>query len=523
MSVSRQRRTASWSRRAFAAILSVSLGTGGTGWAAQERQVPRHPRELERTLAAFAAPDPDPLRAELAGGAVAYVVEDHALPLVEVAVAMRAGRYLEPPGKTGVATLAAVLMRSGGAGELGADQLNEAIDRLGADIDTGIGDLRGGARLSATTWTLDRALELFFDVLARPRFQPDRLATLKSNMLEGLTRRNENPLDVLEREWGWLLFGADHFLTRPPTAESVASIDRQDLLSFHRESFRPASLIFAVSGDVDREAILAKLRDALAAWPAVTSGARPWPPEPPAFDGRPGLFHVEADVPQAKVLIGHRAVDISERPSAERAAMELVNEILGGSGAISRIAGRLRTAEGLAYRASASYDLRRPWPTDFRVFFETENRLAARAIAAALQEIERLRTQRVHPQELEIAKQALLTSIRRSFESAEKTAGYLAEDELLGRGHDSWSGRYRALQAVTAEEVREAARRALRSDELVFLVVGRGAELGLGKSTNPFDTPELERVTGHRAERLPRRDPLTLEPRTSRLNRNAEF
>ena len=113
-----------------------------------------------------------------------------------------------------------------------------------------------------------------------------------------------------------------------------------------------------------------------------------------------------------------------------------------------------------------------------------------------------------------MAKQTLLASIRRSFDSAEKIAGYLAEDELLGRPHESWQGRYEAIQAVTAEELREAARRALRPDDLVYLVVGRGSEIGLADSANPFDSSQLERQTGHRVRRLPRRDPSTLAPVT---------
>ena len=503
------------------ATVGGPISPPGAGGRATDREpagapspLPDHPRMLTGGVPTFRAPRPARHRIPLAGGSVLYVVEDHSLPLVDVVAAARAGRYLEPVAKAGLAGLTGALMRSGGAGELDADALDRALDQLGAEIRTGIGDRRAGASLSATTWTLDRALPLFFDILARPRFQPDRLETLRGNLREALTRRNADPLEVLEREWGWLLFGHDHFLTRAPTASSAAELQREDLLALHRRAFQPGHLIFAVSGDVDPKVIRERIEEALADWPQPGPAPAPWPPPAPPLNPMPGLFHAEADVPQAKVLIGHRVHRPADRSPRERAGLEIMNEVLGGSGAISRIAGRLRTVDGLAYRASSHYDLGLPWPTDFRVFFETKNRSVARAVAAAREEIERIRSQLVHPQELAVAKQALLASIRSSFDSAEKLAGYLAEDELLGRPHESWQERYEAIQAVTAGELREAAESALHPSELVYLVVGRGSEIGLTRSTNPFDPSELERQTGHRVRRLPRRDPLTLEPIT---------
>ncbi len=485
--------------------------------ASETPPLPRHPREIRIEPSAFAPPVPEGRRFELEGGAVLFLEEDRSLPLVEVAVALRVGSFLDPPEQVGLASLAAALLRRGGAGDLDADELDARIDELGAEVDSRAGTIRGGASLSVPTWNLDPGLDLLFEILSRPRFQEDRLATAESTLLESMGRRNDDPLELLEREWEWLLFGREHFSTRPLTPATLEAIDRNDLAGFHRRHWRPEALVFAVSGDVSREEVAPRLERRLAAWAAAAGAPEPrppWPPPPPRATPAPGLYLVEARAPQAKVFLGHRAAAPGPTSPRQRAALAVLGEVLGGGGAVSRIAGRLRTAEGIAYRASASIDFDEPWPRDLRVFFEADGGNVARAIAACRQEIERLRSQPVRDEELAAAKRALRARIRLSFETAENVAGLLAEDALLGRPPGYWREHYRAIAEVGTEELLEAARISLRPEELVFLVVGRPEELGTGPEPGAAgESSTLERAAGHRAVRLPARDPRTLEPR----------
>ncbi|MEE8138178.1 MAG: pitrilysin family protein, partial [Thermoanaerobaculia bacterium] len=406
------------------------------------------------------------------------------------------------------------LLRRGGTELLPADPFDERADTLGARLDSTSGLTRGGASLSAMAWELDEALDLFFAMLARPAFQPDRLASAQRNLRESMQRRNEDPRAILEREWEWLTFGERHFSTRPVTPASLAAIRRQDLLSFHQRYWRPQQLIFAVSGDFRPQEMLAALNRRLAAWPE-SPPENPlesrWPPSAPSSRARPGLYHVEEDVPQAKVALGHRAVETPGWLDPDRFVLQVVNEVLGGSGAISRVAGRLRTVEGLVYRASARYELGDLWPGDFQIFFATESRNSGRAVALALEELQRLRSRSVHPKELEVAKRTLLGNLRLAFDTAEEIAGTFAEDELLGRPHAYWEAYREGIQRVSREDVLRVARTHILPEDFVFLVVGRWQEISGGAEPG---ASALERATGHRVTHLPNRDPLTLRPLT---------
>jgi len=488
------------------------LGCGGVAFSAEQSSIPASPLALRFDEREMQLPNAEGRRRLIHHGTVVYLAEDHTLPLVEVAVALRAGSFLEMPRQAGLASLTGALVRRGGTRLRSADSLDNRVDELGARIQSFAGFTRSAASLSVPTWALDEALDLFFEVLSSPSFQADRLTSVKTNLLESMSRRNQDPLDVLEREWQWLVFGRRHFSSTPVTPSSLDVIDTQALIRFHQTYWRPENLVFAVSGDFRVETLLASLEERLAGWPSRGSDpapARPipWPPEGPSFGPTPGLYHYEADVPQAKVALGTRLAREIPWDSADRFALEVLGEILGGSGAISRVAGRLRTAEGLVYRASARLDPGELWVGDYQIFFDTRGAQVARAVELSLDELRRIRTQPVHPTELEVAKQTLLGRLRLSFDTAEEIAGLLAENEILERPHDYWDRYLRGIEATTADEVLQAANAYLLPDQLLYLVVGRWHEIAQGVQEGQS---QLEKVTRHRVRHLPARDPLTL-------------
>jgi zinc protease len=188
-------------------LLGISLALSGAigllGETSQE--VPSHPRQLQFEQEQQRLPTVEGRRHELKSGAVVYVVEDHTLPLVEIGLATRAGSYLDPPKKTGLAALTATQLRRGGSRELGPDEFDDRVDDLGALLDSQAGGSRAGARLSVPSWSFSDSLDLFFDMISKPAFNSARLENARTSYLESLTRRNENPLDIMQREWGWLL------------------------------------------------------------------------------------------------------------------------------------------------------------------------------------------------------------------------------------------------------------------------------------------------------------------------------
>src|SRR5262245_33145002 len=96
-------------------LLSLLLLTlSAAGLLAQSQQIPAHPRDLKYTPLVYTPPKRERSRHVLSNGVVAYLVEDHDLPLVNVSTIVRTGAYLDPAGKEGLAALTGSQIRSGG-------------------------------------------------------------------------------------------------------------------------------------------------------------------------------------------------------------------------------------------------------------------------------------------------------------------------------------------------------------------------------------------------------------------------
>ncbi len=498
-------------------IRSIVLGVvlvplaSTVGWAQTAQTIPVHPRQIDFDGDRQDLPQVDGRRYELSSGAIVYVVEDHTLPLVEISLATRAGSFLDPPDKAGLAIATATQLRRGGTSSLGPDDFDDRVDDLGALMDSKAGDTRAGATLSVPSWSFPDALEIFIEMISKPRFDATRLENARSSYLEGLTRRNENPLQVLQREWSWLLYGRDHFSTRLWTPSTLLAIDRNSVIEFHRDFWRPENMIVAVSGDVLTDTLLEMLDDYFSDWPEAKSEStsRRWPPSSPGEGVAPGLYHYEFDVPQTKVILGHRLQRRFDWQDTDRFVLAVVAEILGGKEAISRIGGRLRTSEGLVYRVGLSIDPGELWPGNVQIFFETRGDAVARAVQLTLEEIQRLTTESPHPTELAVAKRLLVSRLGMKFDTAEEIAGHFASDEFVERPHSYWQSYMDAIDRVTPDQVRAAAGKYLEADRLICLVVGRWSEIA---ADTAGETSLLEKAIGSTVRHLPARDPSTLEP-----------
>ncbi len=491
--------------RPFVAALLLLVVAGA---ASAAERIPAHPRDLTFGPLAFEGPDPAAYRHDLPGGGTAFVVEDHALPLVRIALTLRTGGFLEAPGEEGLAGLTATMLRRGGAGELSAEAFDERLDFLATNLSVMAGPTSTTVMLDCLSPRLDESLDLLFAMLTAPRFDAERLAVEKGNVREQLARRNDDAAEILQREWSWLLYGPAHPAARQMTAAGLEALGRDALVRFHRATYRPAHLIAAVAGDVEAASVLASLARRLAAWKA-DGPEIPWPPAAPEPRAEPGLFRVEKEIPQGKVVIGQLGVRWERWDDPGRYALMVMNEILGGD-FTSRITQRVRSDEGLAYSAGSSYDIGIFWPGSFTISYESKSATVALAAKISLEEIARIRTEEVSEAELRQAKSSFIDSFPRRFETPFLIARTFANDVLIDRPHTYWRDYRDRIRAVDAAAVREAAARHLDPERMLMLVVGDWAAIAPGDADGRASMGEL---FGGTARELPLRDPLTLEPR----------
>ena len=253
------------SRTAWILVI-VSLLWAGQASGDSEKSVPSRPEALRFPELRLVIPDAGGLRHELENGAVVYVAEDHAIPLVDVVLAIPAREGADPPGKAGLASLTASMIRQGGTRKRSAEELDQRIDDLGAEMAVFSGGGRYLAYLDCTQGVLEEALTLFFEMLREPGFQEDRVLLAKDRIESRLSERIDDPLEVLEREWRWLLGGQNDPRAQEIRPPDLEAIEPADLRSFHRQRWRPDSMVLAISGAVDTETVLALVGEGLSGW-----------------------------------------------------------------------------------------------------------------------------------------------------------------------------------------------------------------------------------------------------------------
>ena len=487
--------------RTIEALFCAAVVGTTAGRAAAE--IPPRPEDIPFPAFDFEPPNAADYRHTLQSGVTVYLAPSHEFPLINVSLTFKGGAYLDPPGKTGLAAATGAMMRRGGTTSTPAREMDEEFDFLAALASSACGATQSEASLNCLVSNLDEGFALFMDMVRRPGFAEDRLQIYTDEVLEDLKQRNDDAGRILRREWRALIFGRDHFEGRRPTKASIGSIGLEDLQAMHERIFHPGNLVVAATGDFEPTALLEKIEAAFEGW----SAGEPLPDPPaPAATLVPGVYHIEKDIPQGKVYIGLRGI---RRDDPDYFSLRLMNRILGGGGFTSRITSRVRSDEGLAYSVRSTMSPRVHYPGEIRASFQSKNPTVALAAKIILEEIERIRTEPVSGDELQVAKNALIETFPRTFESKAGMLSVFVDDDLTDRDPEFWENYRDNVRAVTAADVMQVARTHLLPEQMAFLIVGHWEGIAEGDLEGRATMSEF---FGGEVTHLPLRDPLTLEP-----------
>lgn len=410
---------------------------------------------------------PTPTRVVLDNGIILYLVEDRRLPMINLSARFGVGSVNEPADKIGLAGITGAVMRTGGSTSMSGDEIDETLEGLGATVETQIGRVSGSAFMSVLKDNVDTVLPILADVLMHPAFPDDKIELEKVTVRSTIARRNDDPTDMGFREFRKLIYGAESVYARHTEYATIDAISRDDLVAFHREWMHPDNTMFGVWGDFDTEEMVKKISEVFGGWEKAGFVRPDLPNVDYTFDSSVNFIRKD-DINQSTVVLGHIG-GVMDNP--DYFALRVMNDILSGgfSGRLFRI---VRSEQGLAYAVFGIYSANYNFPGIFYVACMTGSGTTAQAIRSLRHEVERMKTDEITEEELNLAKESFLNSFVFNFDSRREIISRQMTYEYYGYPQDFLEKTKTEIEKVTVDDVKRVAREYLQPDKMRIVVVG---------------------------------------------------
>lgn len=458
---------------ALACNLAACNTSGGGKGGTQRRVVPDEPWRQARPPAG-PVPElklPAVQRADLKNGLAVLVVEDHSLPMVVARVVVRAGAAQESAKDAGLAALAWDLLDEG-AGSLNQLALANAFANLGAQLHTSCEVESGAAQVELLKEHAEAGLKLLATVVSKPTFAAADVERVRAQAVARVKERQADPALVADALARALVYGSEHPYGHDPGG-SAATLDKLSAIkvrAFWSAHAAPKNAALILAGDITAEEAKAMAQKAFGAWSG--SGKAPKAAAEPAT--RTALTVATVDVPgapQVALRVARAGLAVAD---ADLPAMIVLNAVLGGA-ASSRLNMKLREEKQWSAGAwSEQQQLlgRGPW----RIGSEVQTDAAADAAAEMLALLEGIKGG-ITEDELVRAKEGWARSLPGLLGAPAAQASALGQVFALGLEPDRIAKLADAVRAVTLDDVKRVAERAIVKDDLVVVLVGDRATI----------------------------------------------
>lgn len=424
----------------------------------------QHPKDLKYPPLIFAPKRPQVVK--LDNGLTLYLLPDNELPLVRMYTLFRSGRVYDPPQKLGLAEMTGAVMRTGGWGTTSGSSLDHQLALRGASLTCRIDAEYGFASLLVhqrdTAWGLEQLLGM----LRSPKFAKEQVQEQRSQMLAAHRRWNDDPFYLGFGHFRKFVYGPRNRWAQRPTPKTIAALQRDDLVRFHKRYLRPQNIRVAITGNF-------KPKDMIRLWKQKVKG---WTAAPTVFPSvgtmpkktRPALVLVRKRIAQSVIVMGHLG---PPRHHPQWMAARVMNHILGG-GMLSRLFRELRTRRGLVYDAGSKL-FSGPQRGLFVAYTGTQAKTTTQALQVMLKVLKQARkSPTITADVLQRTQRALSNRFLFLFESPGQIVYRQAYFDYFGFPPRYLESYRQRLMRLTPKDIEKAIRAFLHPERFVILVVG---------------------------------------------------
>ena len=429
----------------------------------------------------------------LKNGLTVIIVENHKLPRASARLTIDNKPYFEGK-KAGVSGMMGSLMGRG-TPSITKDNFNERVDFLGANI--GFGSSSSFA--ASLSRYFDEVLGLMADGVKNSQFTQEEFDKEQKITLDGIKSNEKSVTSAARRVENLLTYGANHPYGEYISKESVNNITLADVETNYNRYYRPNNAYLIIQGDIKPKKIKKLVKNLFGDWKTREISEieiqKPINVETTEIN----FINMDNAVQSEIAIINNIELKLGDK---DYYAALLANRILGGSGT-ARLFKNLREDKGYTYGSYSSIRQSR-YAASFRATASVRNMVTDSSVVEMMKEINTIRYKKITKSELKNAKAQYIGSFVINVQKPETVAGYALNRELYNLSDNYYETYLEKINAVTIDDVQNAAIKYFRGDKARIIITGKGIDVlkNLEKNSdykinyfdkygNPSEKPEM--------------------------------
>lgn len=385
-----------------------------------------------------------------------------ASPITHCCFMVNAGSRDEPENKEGLAHFIEHLLFKE-TERRSTSQILNRLELVGADLNAYTTKEYTCVHASLLNPHLERAIDLFEDIVFHSTFPEDELEKERGVILDEIASYLDQPEEAIQDDFEAMLFKGhamgNNILGTPQT---VSAFNKEDIRRFIKDNYNTSEMIFAVFGDYTFDKVI---RLAEKYWGQVPAN---YPVKHRIAPHNCGLAKsvVHKPISQTHCIIGNQAYPAGH---PNKTGLLLLNNLLGGMGMSSRLNMEIREKYGIAYTVESNYTSF----TDtgiFSVYFGTDTEKAERAIKLVHKELKKLRDQPLGVLQLHQAKQKFIGQIALAEENRMSLILSIAKSVLDFNCADTLQQLFDKINKVTASQLLDISNEIFDTNSLTTLL-----------------------------------------------------
>lgn len=407
-----------------------------------------------------------PKKFNLDNGLKVLVVENHKLPRVNVTLTID-----NPPmtygNKKGVAQLLSGMLGTGST-NIPKEKFDEEVDFLGANISFS----DSGAGAGSLTKYFPRVMELMTDAAFNPVFTQEEFDKLKKQALNGIKANANNVSAIADRVEDALTYGKNHPKGEFTTEQTLNNITLQDVKDLYNKVYKPNNAYLVIVGDVKFSKVKSLVKSLFSNWQKGAIVAETLPKVENPATTEINFINMPNAVQSELSIINSVQLKMGDK---DYYAALLANQILGGGGT-GRLYKNLREDKGYTYGSYSGIGASRT-VSSFKAAASVRNMVTDSAMVEAMKEITRIRYQKATKEELDIVKAKYIGSFVRAVENPATVASYALNILINDLPEDYYQNYLQNINAVTLDDVQNAAIKYFRGDRARIIITGKGIDV----------------------------------------------